>query len=112
MDLQRWQNDELWQKNWKLEDKFDGIQFTHILLAKDKEADILGKLGSARSPMERLSSPTIHKGAKLVELVKELGLEFLDEVEAKVMVVESNYWAPFIRYVLDRLLLEDKTQAI
>lgn len=32
----------------KLEDKFDGIEFSHVLHAKNEEANILAKIGSSR----------------------------------------------------------------
>jgi transposase InsO family protein len=51
----------------KLEDKFDGLEYLHIIRSKNEEADALAKLGSSRSPvppetyLQVLAEPSIQR---------------------------------------------------
>jgi hypothetical protein len=70
------------QEIWRLKDKFEGIEFSHVLRAKN-EVDIVAKLGSSRSPIPLgvclglLIEPTIQKtiNSPHAELPKEYSLE-------------------------------------
>lgn len=106
-----------YQEIWKLEEKFAGIEFTHILWAKNKEVDTLAIIGSSRSLVRpgaflaKSTSPTIGKMVESpsAELAKQLGSEMLDGGDLRVMVIKLDWHAPFVKYLLDRVLSEVKT---
>ena len=56
-----------YQEVRKLEEKFDGLEFAHVLRGHNKAADELAKLGSSWSPvplgvfLQELHEPTIQK---------------------------------------------------
>ena len=103
----------------KLEDKFDGLEFTHILRGRNKAADELAKLGCNRSLvppevlLQELHEPTIQK-KKAKTAAPSIDVQSTnnndDPKSVAVMMITSDWRAPFIRYLADRSLPEDKVE--
>ena len=103
----------------KLEDKFDGLEFAHVLCGRSEVADELVKLSSSRSPvppgvfLQELHNPTIQmkKAKTTAPSIDTQSTDNNDDPElVALMMVDSDWRASFIRYLADRSLLEDKVE--
>ena len=102
-----------------MEDKFDGLEFAHVLRGRNEVADELAKLGSSRFPvppvvfLQELHEPTIQKkkANTTASTIDTQSTDNKDDLEsAAVMTVTSDWRDPFIRYLADRSLPEDKVE--
>jgi hypothetical protein len=95
------------QETYKLEDKFDGIEFLHIVQTKKRGGRCCGKIGSSRPLvpsrvfLQILHGPTIHEkmASPLVESLCGLDFEFPITQLAEVMVINSDWRTPFIQHL-------------
>src|SRR5438132_9654358 len=92
----------------KLEGTFDGLELTHVLWNDNNEADELAKMGSrwALAPpgvfIQQLHQPTI----------TEESAEPADKPPAEeVLVINPEWTAPYLNYLLRDELLEDRAKA-
>lgn len=94
------------QEIYKLEDKFDGIEFLHMVRTKNEEVGVLEKLVSSRPLvpsrvfLQILHGPTIHEkmASPLVKSLYGSDSEFPITQLAEVMVINSDWHTPFIQY--------------
>nr|ABB47110.1 retrotransposon protein, putative, Ty3-gypsy subclass [Oryza sativa Japonica Group] len=90
----------------KLEDKFDGLELTHVLLHNNKAADRLANFGSKREAapsdifVEHLYEPTVPK--------KEI-IEATDTQD--VNMIEADWREPLIRFLTKQELPQNKDEA-
>lgn len=95
------------QEIYKLEDKFDGIEFLHIVETKNEEVGVVEKIGSSRPLvpsrvfLQILHGPTIHEkmASPLVESLCGTDSEFPITQLAEVMVINSDWCTPFIQHL-------------
>src|SRR6266508_3975876 len=92
----------------KLESTFDGLELTHVIRNDNNEADELAKMGSRRAPVltgvfvQQLHQPTI----------SEEPAEPADKPPAtEVFVINPEWTAPYLNYLLNDELLEDWAKA-
>nr|AAT44283.1 putative polyprotein [Oryza sativa Japonica Group] len=90
----------------KLEDKFDGLELTHVLWHNNEAADRLANFGSKREAapfdvfVEHLHEPTVPK--------REIA-EAADTQD--IAMVETDWREPLIRFVTSQELPQDKDEA-
>ena len=97
----------------KLENKFYGLEFHHVIRHNNIDADILSKLGSTRAQ--------VPAGVFVHELHKPSILELtptppttspkLSEPSREVMMIDMDWRTPFIDYIREQKLPSDKTVA-
>ena len=91
----------------KLEDKFDGLELTHELRNDNTEADELAKMGSRRTPVppgvfvQLLHQPTI----------REQDDSAAQQPESDVLAISPEWSAPYLNYLLNDELPEDRVMA-
>ena len=104
----------------KLEDKFDSLEFAHVLRGRNEAADELAKLGSSRATvppsvfLQELHKSTIRKKpVKATTASKDArGIENgNDPKSTEVMVIHSDWRTPFIDYLANKVLPDDKAEA-
>nr|CAE01788.1 OSJNBa0039K24.7 [Oryza sativa Japonica Group] len=90
----------------KLEDKFDGLELSHVLRHNNEAADRLANFGSKREAapsdvfVEHLYTPTVpHKDATQVAGTHD------------VAMVEADWREPLIRFLISQELPQDKDEA-
>src|SRR5437868_3354295 len=93
-----------YQEVRKLESTFDGLELTHVLRNDNNEADELAKMGSRRAPVptsvfiQKLHQSTISK-------------ELADPPAAEVFMINPEWTTPYLNYLLNNELLEDRAEA-
>jgi ribonuclease HI len=95
----------------KLENKFYGLKFHHVVRADNEVADKLSKLGSTR--------PVIPHGVFVHDLVKPSIEEeekpmaeqsSTDQLVAVILTTSTDWREPFIRYLTSTEVPQDKTE--
>src|SRR5438046_1070472 len=92
----------------KLEGTFDGLELTHVFRNDNNEAGELEKMGSKRALVptdvfiHQLHQPTISE--ELAELVDK-------PPAAKVFVINPEWTTPYLNYLLNDELPEDRAEA-
>jgi hypothetical protein len=108
----------------KLEGKFYGIEYTHVVLDKNQAADELSKLGSSRAKVPRgvfiqdLVKPSIKKeedrvvDLQLVAMVPlPISMESSTTTPAISQPTDNVGWrVPFIKYLQDGTDYTDRTE--
>ena len=91
----------------KLEGTFDGLELTHVHCNDNSEANELAKMGSRRTLVpigvfvQQLHQPTIsEEPAELAEKAPE----------AEVFVINPEWTTPYLNYLLNDELLEDRAE--
>nr|AAR06299.1 putative gag-pol protein [Oryza sativa Japonica Group] len=90
----------------KLEDKFDGLELTHVLRHNNEAADRLANFGSKREAIpsdvfvEHLYEPTVPRKEK-IEAMNTQG----------VSMIEADWREPLIRFLTKQELPQDKNEA-
>nr|ABG66296.1 retrotransposon protein, putative, Ty3-gypsy subclass [Oryza sativa Japonica Group] len=90
----------------KLEDKFDGLELTHVLRHNNEAADRLANFGSKREAapsvvfVEHLYEPTVPR-KETVEAMDAQG----------VSMIEADWREPFIKFLSKQELPQDKNEA-
>ena len=90
----------------KLEDKFDGLELTHVLRHNNEAADKLANFGSKREAapsdvfVEHLYEPTVPKKDKTE-----------DEQAKEVGMIDTDWREPFIKFLTQQKLPQDKNEA-
>ena len=104
----------------KLEGKFYGIEYTHVVQDKNQAADALSKLGSSRDKVphgvfvQDLITPSIEGEDPTVD-------KLLDQLLVATVLVsnttkpppttkEPNWRVPFIKYLIDGSGYTDRTE--
>jgi ribonuclease HI len=95
----------------KLENKFYGLEFHHVLRANNQAADVLSKLGSTRVEIphgvfvEDLLKPSIKEEDK-----PEIAKPPADQSIASISVQDNDGREPFIRYLTSADVPRDKVK--
>jgi len=95
------------QEVGKLEGKFDGLELTHVPRQDNAEADELAKMGSRRTPVptgifvQQLHQPTI----------REPDVSASQQPERDILALHPEWTAPYLAYLLDDELPEDRAEA-
>lgn len=90
----------------KLEDKFDGLELTHVLRHNNEAADRLANFGSKREAapsdvfVEHLYEPTVPR-KEITEAMDTQGVGML----------EADWREPFIKFLSKQELPQDKNEA-
>src|SRR5512139_539619 len=90
----------------KLEDKFDGLELTHVLRHNNEAADRLANFGSKREAapsvifVEHLYEPTVPR-KETIEAMDTQG----------VSMIETDWREPFIKFLTKQELPQDKNEA-
>ena len=104
----------------KLEGRFYGIEYTHVVRDKNQAADALSKLGSSRAKVphgvfvQDLLTPSIEEEDPTVD--KPLNKQLVATVPASSSTEppstmhEPNWREPFIRYLTDDSGFTDRTE--
>jgi hypothetical protein len=96
----------------KLEDKFEDLEYGHVLRDKNEAADELAKMGSSRAVvppgvfMQQLHEPSLPR-PKQVPPTPSGAQEDTQPDSNDVMAVDSNWHTPFVDYLGSRKLPED-----
>lgn len=95
----------------KLENKFSGLEFHHVIRDNNVAANVLSKMGSTRTEVpasifvHELRKPSITEQATPVAINKEpLG------PDREIMMIEVYWRTPFIDYIKEHKLPFDKNQ--
>jgi hypothetical protein len=91
---------------WKLEDKFEGLEFHHVERDRNAAADALSKLGSSRAQVPpRVFIQEIQQPSVTIDQMEECHI--LSQTKA-----DPNDWRePIIRYIRNEEELDDKVVA-
>jgi hypothetical protein len=95
----------------KLENKFYGLEFHHVVQADNEAADKLSKLGSTWAVIPHgvfvhdLVKPSIEEEEKLVA-----ELPSADQLVAVILNTSIDWREPFIRYLTSVEVPQDKTE--
>jgi ribonuclease HI len=95
----------------KLENKFFGLEFRHVVLDNNIAADILSKLGSTRAQVpagvfvHELHAPSIPEPALMTTDPAPF------PAGQEVMMIDVDWRQPFIDYILEQKVLTDKNLA-
>ncbi|XP_039818524.1 uncharacterized protein LOC120681030 [Panicum virgatum] len=95
----------------KLENKFSGLEFHHVIRENNVATDVLSKLGSTRAQVpagvfvHELHKPSIPEPAPTPPTTNPVPLETSQEV----MMIDVDWRKPFIDYLKDHLVPFDKT---
>ncbi len=90
----------------KLEDKFDGLELTHVLRHDNEAADRLANFGSKREAapsdvfVEHLYEPTVPRK----EVIETAGTQ-------EVSMIDTDWREPFIKFLTKQELPQDKDEA-
>ena len=97
----------------KLENKFYGLEFHHVIRDNNVAADILSKLGSTRAQdpagvfFHELHKPSILEPAPIPPTTSPT----LPEPSQKVMMIDVDWRIPFIDYIKNQTLPFNKTKS-
>ena len=92
----------------KLENKFDGLELTHVLRNDNADADELAKMGSRRAPIptgvfvQQLHQPSIRE---------EPADQAEEQPTAAVFSITPEWTAPYLNYLLNDEPPEDRAEA-
>ncbi|XP_004974624.1 uncharacterized protein LOC101761808 [Setaria italica] len=96
----------------KLENKFSGLEFHHVIHNNNVATDVLSKMGSTRAEVlagilaHELRKPSIPEQATpAITNTKP------PEPNREIMMIEVDWGSPFIYYVKEQNLPSDKNQA-
>jgi ribonuclease HI len=96
----------------KLENKFSGLEFHHVTRDNNVAADALSKLGSTRAQIpagvfvQELTKPSITEPAHHQTTNKAH-----QEPGREVMVIDTAWMDPFVDYIKEQKVPDDKTKA-
>lgn len=85
----------------KLENKFDGLRFTHILHEKNVAADELSKLGASRRPVP----PGV-----FLHIMDKPSVKFKQSTAGPTPSTDVTAQEPFLLYLRSRMLPTDKVE--
>ena len=91
----------------KLEDKFDGLELTHVLRNDNAEADELAKMGSRRTP----APPGIFVQQLHQTTIREPDDTTTRQPESDVLAISPEWTTPYLNYLLNDELPEDHAEA-
>jgi hypothetical protein len=100
----------------KLEDKFEGLEYWHILRDKNEAVHELAKMGSSWAVvppgifMQQIHEPSLPHPKKVPPSPSETQEETKHNSDA-VMAVDTNSRTPFIKYLTSQKLPEDSAEA-
>ncbi|XP_039818439.1 uncharacterized protein LOC120680932 [Panicum virgatum] len=97
----------------KLENKFCGLEFHHVIRNNNVAADVLSKLGSTRAQVpagvfvHELHKPSIPEPTPAPPTTSPK----VPQPSPEVMMIDVDRRIPFIDYIKDQVLPSDKTEA-
>jgi len=101
----------------KLEAKFYGIEYIHVVRDKNQTTDALSKLRSSRAQIphgifvQDLVKPSTDEGLDGSSKIEKTEALFVHTVQDVPHITNGNDWrTPFIRYLIDGTGLLDKTE--
>ncbi|XP_004971902.1 uncharacterized protein LOC101780175 [Setaria italica] len=104
--------DNYCKKVCKLENKFSGLEFHHVVHDNNVAADVLSKMGSTRAEIpasifvHELRKPSIPEQATPATTNTKP-----PEPNREIMMIEVDWRSPFIDYIKEQKLPSDKDQA-
>jgi hypothetical protein len=96
----------------KLENKFSGLEFHHVTRDNNVAADVLSKLGSTQAQIpagvftQELTKPSITEPAH-----HQTTNPAHQEPGREVMVIDTAWMDPFVDYIKEQKVPDDKTKA-
>jgi hypothetical protein len=95
----------------KLENKFYGLEFHHIVRDNNVAADVLSKLGSTRAQVP--AGVFVHElhAPSIPELAPPTTIPVHPSAEQEVMMIDADWRQPFIDYLSEQKVPSDKNLA-